>query len=82
MKTTEMGLCPECHTYHKVEAPGALRGCGVLCSLAVAAGTKHPGLALLLFGASLHFGDELERWLRARCPVCGIALRLVAAAAR
>lgn len=81
MNMIEFGFCPDCAVHHAVKAPGLFTRCGVLCSMAVLVGPKRPELGAALMLASLLFGDAIERWVRARCPECGSALRLAASIA-
>lgn len=43
------------------------------------AAKKRPDLAVVLLLVSLLFADEVERWITARCPECGVLLRIAAA---
>lgn len=82
MRTLETGFCSDCGTFHAVDAPGAFKECGVLCSLAVLVGPKRLELAAALFLGSFFFGNVVERWVRARCPECGAALQRLASVQR
>lgn len=79
MRKEDLGFCSSCRSLYRVPTAGAFRDCGVLCSLGLLAARKRPDLGVLLLLGSLLFGEAVEHWVMARCPACGIALRLVAA---
>jgi hypothetical protein len=65
-----------------VDESGKLIGCGLVCTLGVAVMQRNAGLGLAIALAGLVFSDEIDRFLRYRCPECGTALQLVMAAIR
>ena len=75
------GFCAECNVHHAFEITGAFKYSGLVCSLGVAAGLKRADAALLGIVLTLLFADRFEEWLQARCPECGIALRVLGALA-
>jgi len=76
----KIGVCSCCGISHDVQVSGLIRTCGTACALGSALGLRKPELAILAVIIVL-FGDEIEEWLRARCPNCGKALQLLAAVA-
>lgn len=75
------GLCPQCGRTHIFSITGAVKHCGLLCSLGVATGLKRRDAAVLVALASFLFGNKLEEWIKARCPECAVALQVITALA-
>lgn len=73
------GYCPSCRTLHPVGPAGGLKRCGALGSVALGLASRRPLPALLALAACALWGDRVERWVRDRCPECGVALRVLPA---
>lgn len=76
MNGHELGFCSSCQSHYRLPKSGGFRDCGILCSLGLLAAKTRPDLAAILFLTSLIFGDTVERWITARCPACGLLLRI------
>jgi len=71
----KFGRCPHCARLIEITPTGSIKG---IVALAGLAGLRvHPLIGIALGIAALIWGDEVETWIRARCPECSVALTII-----
>lgn len=62
---------------YDVTATGTVKGLGVVVAILFGIRLSNPLVALGLSAISLLWGNEIEQFVKARCPNCNVALKLI-----
>jgi hypothetical protein len=69
--------CNECRVIYDVTASGTVKGLGVVGAILFGIRLSNPIVALGLSAISLLWGNDIEQYIKARCPNCDVALKVI-----